>query len=72
MPRKFHVTKTCSKLQYRRRVRPHRRIVDEGALPPFRHRLFGFKAVTPDELFERSFRSLYRCSDGVRGRGGAG
>src|SRR5512135_1306620 len=51
-------------------LRPHRGIVDEGALLPLRHRL-RVEVVAPGELFDRSLRSLYRSSDDVRGLGAA-
>lgn len=46
-----------------------RGVVDELALAPLRERL-GVQPVV-GELFERSLRSLYRSTDGVRGRGAA-
>ncbi len=39
-------------------------------LAPLRHR-FGVDTQLPAQLRERSLRSLYCCSDGVRGRGAA-
>jgi hypothetical protein len=49
-------------------LRVHRRIVDALALAPLRHRL-RVDPVSPAQLRDRSLRSLYRTSDGVRGRG---
>jgi hypothetical protein len=43
-------------------------VLDCRPLPPFRHHL-GISAEFPAQLRERSLRSLYCCSDGVRGRG---
>src|SRR4029077_7554703 len=58
--------------QHRRawRSRPHRRIVHECSLAPLGHGLV-IQAVLGGQLFERNLRSLYRSSDGVRGRGAA-
>ena len=47
---------------------PHRRIIDGLPLAPLRHRL-RIDPVPPAQLRDRSLRSLYRSSDGVRGRG---
>ncbi len=46
----------------------HWRVVNEVALLPFHHRL-RVHTVTLAQLLDRSFRSLYRSSDSVRGRG---
>ena len=43
-------------------------ILDRCPLPPLRHRL-RINPQLPAQLRERSLRSLYCCSDGVRGRG---
>ena len=48
--------------------RPGLHVLDRRPLPPRRHRL-GIDAEFPAQLRERSLRSLYRSSDGVRGRG---
>ena len=48
--------------------RPGLHVLDRRALAPLRHRL-GIDAEFPAQLRERSLRSLYCCSDGVRGRG---
>ena len=45
-------------------------ILDRRALAPLRNRL-GIDAQFPAQLRERSLRSLYCCSDSVRGRGAA-
>ena len=50
--------------------RPGRHVLDRRALAPLRYRL-GIDAQFPAQLRERSLRSLYCCSDGVRGRGAA-
>src|ERR1700745_1233617 len=42
----------------------------EGALAPLHHR-FRIKIVAAGELLDRSLRSLYSSSDGVRGLGAA-
>ena len=52
-----------------RGIRPGLLILDRRPLPPFRHRL-GVDPKLPAQRRERSLRSLYCCSDGVRGRGG--
>src|SRR5271165_2479882 len=44
--------------------------MDEGALFPLRNGL-RVQSIALAQLFERSFRSLYCCSDGVRCRGAA-
>src|SRR5262249_52476763 len=49
---------------------PHRSIIEEGALAPLHHR-FRIKIVAAGELLDRSLRSLYSSSDGVRGPGAA-
>src|SRR5262249_42236727 len=49
---------------------PHRSIIEEGALAPLHHR-FRIKIVAAGELLDRSLRSLYSSSDGVRGLGAA-
>src|SRR5262245_43344837 len=49
---------------------PHRSIIEEGALAPLHHR-FPIKIVAASELLDRSLRSLYSSSDGVRGLGAA-
>lgn len=49
-------------------LRPHRRIADVIALLPLSDRL-GVHALLPAQLCDRSRRSLYRSSDGVRRRG---
>src|SRR5262249_42660589 len=49
---------------------PHRSIIKEGALAPLHHR-FRIKIVAAGELLDRSLRSLYSSSDGVRGLGAA-
>src|SRR5262245_6461974 len=51
-------------------LRPHRSIIEEGALAPLHHR-FRIKIVAASELLDRSLRSLYSSSDGVRGLGAA-
>src|SRR6266487_1395327 len=51
-------------------LRPHRSIIEEGALAPLHHR-FRIKIVAAGELLDRSLRSLYSSSDGVRGLGAA-
>src|SRR6185312_10388558 len=51
-----------------RSLRPHGSVVDEGPFAPLGNRLV-VQPVLCGKLFERSFRSLYRSSDGVRGRG---
>src|SRR5262245_17024665 len=51
-------------------LRPHRSIIEEGALAPLHHR-FRIKIVAAGELLARSLRSLYSSSDGVRGLGAA-
>jgi hypothetical protein len=51
-------------------LRTHRGIMDKRPLTPLGDRLL-VQAVLCGELFERSLRSLYRSSDGVRGRGAA-
>ncbi len=48
--------------------RPGLHVLDRRALAPFRHSL-GVDAEFPAQLRERSLRSLYCSSDGVRGRG---
>src|SRR5690606_14084646 len=45
-------------------------ILDRRALAPLRDGL-GVDTQLPAQLRERSLRSLYCCSDGVRGRGAA-
>jgi len=49
-------------------LRSLRRIVDALALAPLRHRL-RVDPVSPAQLRDRSLRSLYPSSDGLRGRG---
>jgi hypothetical protein len=49
-------------------LRPGLHVFDRRALSPPRYGL-GIDAEFPAQLRERSLRSLYRCSDGVRGRG---
>src|SRR5262249_45662760 len=44
--------------------------IEEGALAPLHHR-FRIKIIAAGELLDRSLRSLYRSSDGVRGLGAA-
>src|SRR5271157_2851158 len=44
--------------------------MDEGALFPLRNGL-RVQSIALAQLFERSFRSLYCCSDGLRCRGAA-
>src|SRR5262245_17969144 len=51
-------------------LRPHRSIIEEGALAPLHHR-FRIKIVAAGDLLDRSLRSLYSSSDGVRGLGTA-
>ena len=51
-----------------RGLRPGLQFLDRRPLPPFRHRL-GVDPKLPAQHRERSLRSLYCCSDGVRGRG---
>src|SRR5215469_2065500 len=51
-----------------RHLWPHRSIIEEGALAPLHHR-FRVKIVAAGELLDRSLRSLYSSSDGVRGLG---
>src|SRR5262245_2005049 len=53
-----------------RLLRPHRRIRHKGPLAPF-HDGLAVQPIALGELLDRSFRSLYRCSDGVRRRGAA-
>ncbi len=48
--------------------RPGLHVLDRRPLSPLRNRL-GVDAQLPAQLRERSLRSLYCCSDGVRGRG---
>ena len=50
--------------------RPGLHILDRRALAPLRNGL-GIDPQLPAQLRERSLRSLYCCSDGVRGRGAA-
>ena len=50
--------------------RPGLHVLDCRPLAPLRHRL-GVDAQFPTRLRERSLRSLYCSSDGVRGRGAA-
>jgi len=56
--------------QYRRMrgLRPGLQILDRRPLPPLRDRL-RVDPQLPAQRRERSLRSLYCCSDGVRGRG---
>jgi hypothetical protein len=49
---------------------PHRRAVHEGMLMPLRDRI-GVQSMQSGKTFERSFRSLLRPSNRVRGRGAA-
>src|ERR1700691_4020856 len=49
---------------------PHRHVMEKAPLPPLGDGL-AVQAISGGELFERSLRSLYRRSDGVRGRGAA-
>ncbi|QUT05569.1 hypothetical protein KFK14_21845 [Sphingobium phenoxybenzoativorans] len=51
-----------------RGLRPGLQILDRRPLAPLHHRL-GIDAQLPAQRRERSLRSLYCCSDGVRGRG---
>jgi len=51
-----------------RDLRSHPSILETRALPPLRHGL-RVNAVAFAQRLERSFRSLYCCSDGVSGRG---
>ena len=51
-----------------RGLRPGLQILDGCPLTPLRHRL-GIDPQLTAQLRERSLRSLYCCSDGVRGRG---
>ena len=48
--------------------RPGLQVLDRRPFPPLRYGL-GVDAELPAQLRERSLRSLYCCSDGVRGRG---
>ena len=50
-----------------RALRSHGRAMHEGPLAPLGDRLV-VQSVPRSEFFERSFRSLYRSSDSVRGR----
>ena len=51
-----------------RGLQPGLQILDRRPLAPLRHRL-GIDPKFPAQRRERSLRSLYCCSDGVRGRG---
>jgi len=51
-----------------RGLRPGLQILNRPPLPPFCHRL-RIDPKFPAQRLERSLRSLYCCSDGVRGRG---
>src|ERR1041384_5074959 len=51
-----------------RGLRPGFQILDRRPLTPLRHRL-GVDPQLTAQRRERSLRSLYCCSDGVRGRG---
>jgi len=51
-----------------RGLRPGLQILDRRSLTPFRDR-FRVDPQLPAQRRERSLRSLYCCSDGVRGRG---
>jgi len=53
-----------------RGFRSHRGVVDEGLLTPLGDGLV-VQPIALCQLLERSLRSLYRSSDGVRGRGAA-
>src|SRR3984957_4116831 len=53
-----------------RSFRPHGNVVDEGPFAPLGDCLV-VQPILCRKLFERSLRSLYRSSDGVRGRGAA-
>src|SRR5215475_7942495 len=50
------------------RRRTHRSIIDESALAPLLDCLL-VQSIWRGQVFERSLRSLYLSSDGVRGRG---
>jgi hypothetical protein len=53
-----------------RSFRPHGNVVDKGPFAPLGDCLV-VQPILCRKLFERSLRSLYRSSDGVRGRGAA-
>ena len=51
-----------------RHLRPHSAVFGTGAPPPFGDRLW-IDSVPLAQRLDRSFRSLYCCSDGVSRRG---